>query len=879
MDDLVSAPPILAKARLVPPANNIVVLERPALFERIEQHANAQLILVEAPAGFGKTLLLELWRRRRIEDGACVAWLTLDESDADAGNLLDDIADALRAAGLCWIDPRASDSTQRLRTMLDSIAAAGQSVVLLLDEFEHAGAAAAAIEPLLRRAPSNLQVAIAGRVRPVMRIAALRARGLVVTLTAGELRLRSEEIARMFDCKLSRKELSAVVNVSQGWPAIIELFRNARARGVHMPWAPGRILPEVTQYIEEEVLTGLTHEQCSIFQETSVLDELTEDAVAALTGSTDSWREIIECEQMRAFICVDEASGLRRLHPLLHGVLAERFASTDRPRYTSVMRAAARWYAASDQIVRAVTHALRCGDLELAATIIEAAGDVHIWIRHGKAVTMGIDALLTEPLMSRYPRIRLMRALVQVKNGRLSDARRTFEQVNTVASDDALLKFHSAVVEATLLFNECRPVGDSYLRSFELAMREAASDDHILRGHYYNLSCLSCSDRGMFDKASAAAHAAIEHYRQAGSMHGQIFEHLHLGGIAFAQGTPMAAKAAYARARELTRRFFGDDQTKAALLSSLCGELAYEQNMIGQAWRLSRHSAQHLARIEFWYEIYAAHFVTTALLSLDRGGLAEARSAIESARQEAAERKLVGVKRLLDATSASCLALAGEIDEAHETLVNGGLELAEYLRVDEIRTWREQEAVLVAVLRVAANSSVSSIPMATVEELLSRMWSGKNVRSAIRVGTSLACLYWSLERPAQALSHLDSVLRASHRSGYVRVFLEDRNTVLPVLESWRKSVAAQTDVAGHADTVLGLLGHAVAPATPQFSLTARESEILQEISRGRSDKEIARDLRLSENTIKFHLKNLYNKLQVGRRMDAIHEARRRGIVH
>src|SRR5690606_9918229 len=146
----------------------------------------------------------------------------------------------------------------------------------------------------------------------------------------------------------------------------------------------------------------------------------------------------------------------------------------------AVMRAAARWYADADELVRAVSYAMKSNDLDLAASIIEEAGDVHIWIRRGKAVTMSVDALLTEPLLAAHPRIRLLHALVQVKNGRLIDARRTFELSNVSKSEDASLKLRGAVVEATLLINECRPVGDNYLRSFEMAMREVAPDDHIL---------------------------------------------------------------------------------------------------------------------------------------------------------------------------------------------------------------------------------------------------------------------------------------------------------------------------------------------------------------------------------------------------------------
>lgn len=877
----------LATARFSPEVHNNKVIERPLLIERLTQQAHVQLILVEAPAGFGKTVVLDQWRRRWLQHGAVAAWLTLDEADTAAVELLDYIEQALRLAGLRGVNSPPDDPRQRISALLNAIAATAQPVVLLLDEFEQANAEAAlTINRLLKHAPANLQLVIASRSRPALHIAGLRSRGLVFNLGVDELSLRSEEIAQLFDCKLARRELAVIVQTSQGWPAAVQLLKSAHARGISIALAQpsgqrDRVPSDVVDYVAEEVLATLTAEQRSLFREISVLDELFADAVAAMTGRPDAWRRILEVERLQPFLAKRKATESRRLHPLLHHVLAAEFASADSVRRGEVLRAAARWYAGHEQLARAISCALECDDIDLAGALIQDAGGVHIWIRHGKAVTMGIDALLTQRLMERFPRVRLLRALVQIKNGQLSDGRYSFEQVNRLASDDPLLTQHSLVVEATLLFNECRPASDSYLDSFERAMRDVASDDHVVRGSVCNLYCLACSQRGLFEKAVPAAHAAIENYRQAGSTHGQIFEHLHLGSIAFAQGMPVAAKSAYARSRELARRHFGDDQGKSALLNCLCAELAYEQNLLAQASRLTRQAEQHVLRVELWYDIYAAQFVTSAMLALERGGIAEARSALETARQAAAERRIVGVMRLLEVTSSSCLALAGEIDEAHETMASGGFDLAAYLESNEVRMWREQEAVLVAALRVAARKPVFAVPVAAVEAVLSRMWSGRQIRAAIRLGATLASFYWCLERPAQAVSHLDSVLRASQRSGYVRVFMEDRDYALPVLERWRETVGttAEADVARHADVLLAALQRDVVMPVAQPSLTQREAEILQEIGRGRSDKEIARTLRLSENTVKFHLKNLYAKLQVGRRIDAVQQARRRGIVH
>lgn len=887
--------------RLVPSDQNGRLLERVPLLE-VLTNARARLVLLEAPAGYGKTIFLAQWRDRLMRQGAAVAWLTQDHSDTGSSESLRFIQHALHAVGVgtdaqveavhANAAPAMSDIQSQVRVTLNAIAATAQHVVLILDEFEHApaGLGEEVIEPLLKRAPPNLQVVLASRVRVALRVAALRAQGLVVRLGAAELCYSSAEVGQVFDCKLSRRELAAVVDATCGWPAVVQVLRGAWLRGAALRAGNCCTMPDIVDYVTEEVLGTLSQKQRQLLLQIAVLDRLSADAVDAVTTRPGAWKELLACERLHAFLLPDPNPDARLLHPVLRAVCAAELAAADPAQNAAVLRAAARWYAAQGQLVRAISLAMQCDDHELAGTLVLDAGGVNLWIRQGKAVTMGVDALLVESLLERFPRVRLLRSLVQIKNGQLSAGRRSFELVRDstagftrlpAGGDHAALRRDSLVVEATLLMNECQPASDAYLESFERAMSEVAGYDHLLKGQVRNLFCLACVQRGLFDKAASAAHAALDEYRRGGSTHGQLFEHLHLGAIAFAQGMPAVAKAAYARSRELARRYFGDDHTKSVLLNALSAELAYEQNLLGNALRLTRQAESHVPHTELWYDIYAAQFVTSALLALDRSGIAEALAVLDAARHEATERKAGGVVRLLDATRVSCLALAGVADEAYEVMLQRDLGLDAYLGSTEERMWREQEAVLVAGLRVMARKPEATAPIAQVEEILGRWWSGKQVRAAIRLGGALAAFHWSRGRSAPALAHFDNALRASQRSGYIRAFIEDRDYARPLLERWLSDVRdeAQTGVLPHADALLASIGGCVGAPPAVTSLTDRESEILQEISRGRSDKEIARGLRLSENTVKFHLKNLYVKLQVGRRIDAVQQARLRGLVH
>ena len=184
------APAGLVTTRLVPPDQNNHELKRERLLELLA-NTRARLVLLEAPAGYGKTTLAAQWRNRLMSEGARVAWLTQDRTDADASKTLTFIEHALSTVGVgegarvaaslaeVAAQPPAPDTRDRIRDLLNAIAGTAERVELILDEFEQAshGLIEEVIEPLLKRAPSNLQIVLASRVHLTMRVAALSMQG------------------------------------------------------------------------------------------------------------------------------------------------------------------------------------------------------------------------------------------------------------------------------------------------------------------------------------------------------------------------------------------------------------------------------------------------------------------------------------------------------------------------------------------------------------------------------------------------------------------------------------------------------------------------------------------------------------------------------
>ena len=888
--------------RLAPAMQRAKLLERGDLLKALDAASSARLISLEAAAGYGKTTLLSQWRDKLLAGGVTVAWLSLDEEDDSAGALVANLGYAFQRAGItvppeviAAFAPHEADARHRLQRLLNAIAVHGRPLALILDEFERLSPAVvhAVIAPLIKWAPDNLTTAIAGRERLPLPVAALRARGLVFELKAVDLRFRPDEIGRLFDCQLSRADLSSVEANTEGWPVAVQLLKSWWAGNKNQHQALTDLQgasSDIAEYLSEQVLSFVPEALRLHLREVSVLDTLSDGAIEFITGRAGLLSQILAVDVLRPFLTsVDQDVGAYRLHPILQAVLAGEFSLLPAERRMRLHKTAAQWYAKGGQLTRAVRHALDGGDLDLAGNIVEAAGGVQIWIRQGMARTKAVDAYLSEPLLDRFPRLRLLRALVLAKEGRLSVARQNFEKARATTQDFTVLAYggdlatlrqDSLVVESTLLVNECQPPGDAYLAAFEDTLRGVAGDDHICQGYWRTFLCISRHQRGLFDKATEAAHEAIDHYRQFQLPHGEFFNHLHIGAINFAQGMPTAAAAAYERARHMAATQFPDDQTKATLINALQAELAYEQNLILKAHRRAQLAISRTRKSEAWYDIYAAEFITAIMIALEREGLDAAAALIDTARLEASARQARGLMPLLEATRASCLALSGLAGEAADVLRYSPLDLAELAEWQAERTWREREAIMVAFIRVAARNPSFAIPVDRLEQSLRRLWALRHVRSAIRISVALAVYYAARGDIAAAFQHLAAAVRSSATTGYIRAFHEEAATVLPLLMQWQAAAGSAMDreVKHHAKSLLASLSLTRADDAHLPALTAREADMLRQLNSGLSDKEIARALDLSQNTVKFHLKNLYLKLHAANRLEAVQKGRDLGLI-
>src|SRR5215218_6847727 len=357
------------------------LVPRPRLVARLRAAGDVPLVLVVAPAGYGKTTALAEWAE---QDGRPFAWVALQREDADEPRLLRSIALALDEIEPVGRDVfvrsarRAEGPAMLAQRLARSLAARRRPCVLVLDDAHlvEAPGAFAALEVLIDHMPAGSQVAIAsrselaalpvGRLRTYRRLAELRTRDLAMT--------RSEAGELMRGLGLRRADIDMLVTRTEGWPAGLYLAALSLREQPDRGRALARFAGDdrfVADYVRDELLAELPGDRLRFLRRTSVLEDLTGplcDAVLARPGSGGTLRDLARSNLL--LVPLDRADGRYRYHGLFAEMLQAELRRIEPDREMEVHRRASAWHARSGDVERAIHHAIAGADVRSAADLM-----------------------------------------------------------------------------------------------------------------------------------------------------------------------------------------------------------------------------------------------------------------------------------------------------------------------------------------------------------------------------------------------------------------------------------------------------------------------------------------------------------------------------
>ena len=856
-------------------------LDRPELVERAIS-LERRLALLRAPGGFGKTTLLAARCRRLVADGMTTAWLSLDEQDA--GPLLETyLVFAFHRAGVDVLgeagggDADAAGMGHRMGTLLQAIEAYAEPCVLALDELDRLvdPASIATLNFLFRRGPRNLRFAVACRAIPAgleIVVPVLESEGAV--LTADDLRFTRPEIAQFFDLQLSRRELTTLVAQSAGWPIALRVYRNGKTQGARgSAWAVSEM---VENWLEAAFWRDLTAEDREFVLDLGLFDLIDEKLLADVLGVGDAQRRLKALPALTGLLVpvAGGRDGAWNLHPLIREHCARRRRREGPERYRSVHRSLAAALATRGETLAAMSHAMEAGDPVLTGGILEAAGGVRLWLREGPVALQSADRYLSADVLAGHPRLAFARCSALAISGNIAEARRIYDgAVQGKRTVDDAFEVDRQLAVGLLGLYGCESLGSErmmrlpadYARFAERADLETGVRAHLEYGLF-----LGHSFRGEFEaaeyRAERSRHCMTDNRRLL-----SYFE-FQFGVIAMVQGRVEDAVAHYDRGRRLARSNLLRDPERAVVGDVLVRELALERN------RSVRSDVPTLPKVflggvgrPMGACLSAAGLIGD--LTLRIGGAEAAVKALEDVYGYAVREALPVLARYAAARRAGVLGAAGCAEDGERLWRIAQLPETPAACLDlEGLGWREMEALACARVRVLAAGGDVGAALALADELLALTEARGLRRTRMRALATALAVAHDAGDGAAAAGYLATYLRLYSETDYALGLVLERGAALAVLEGRR---GALTDAEGAAVVALR---EALGPPTQEAGpvLTDREAEVLQRLGTLR-DREIAEAIGLSLHGVRYHVRNLFAKLGVRGREEAVERARMLGI--
>jgi LuxR family transcriptional regulator, maltose regulon positive regulatory protein len=374
-----------ARAKFRPTTLPTTLLTRPALLERLAAGASKRLTVVVGSAGAGKSVLLSSWAATR--PAGVTSWLSCDEADTDpvrfwaafieapqavAPGFGADAAELLAMDGAMSADVTASIANDAARLP------AGSAIVV--DDFHSAATGAARdMTDLVTRWPAGTaQLVLASRADPPLRLQRLRLSGELCEIRDRDLYLSRPECAALlanFGVQVGDAELTLLHERSEGWAAALQMAA-LTLRGGRDPAQAARALDvrshAIAEYFVSEVLEQQSPEVARFMLDTSVLDELTAEACEAVTGRQDAAALLRSVEAANLFIvALDDDRTSYRYHHLVHQVLRAELHATDPARELALQLRAAEWLESTGDTRRATRHFLAARQPDRALGLLQ----------------------------------------------------------------------------------------------------------------------------------------------------------------------------------------------------------------------------------------------------------------------------------------------------------------------------------------------------------------------------------------------------------------------------------------------------------------------------------------------------------------------------
>jgi LuxR family transcriptional regulator, maltose regulon positive regulatory protein len=922
---------LLATKLFIPPPGSRLV-ERTRLVNQLDEglRPGCPLTLVSAPAGFGKTMLASSWIRtaQSSHSNLAVAWASLDEQDNDSNRFWSYLVAAFQTfdkqfgkdAQLLLSSGQTNNTEPVLTILINELARTSAPILLVLDDFHFIEQEVIldALAFLLEHIPPNVHVMILTRSDPHLPLARLRSRNQLLEIRLADLRFSLDEASALLNSSMGLDldigPIETLQTKTEGWAAGLQMAGLALQRLATEPPQTGNAAGAlkrleniedfvasfsgsnrfILDYLLEEVLRRQPVEIQTFLLKTSILDRFCAGLCDAIienraVGGVNLPTTIIEScrsqttleylERENLFLMpLDAERCWYRYHQLFADLLKKRLRQIHLSEEWNLHARASQWYEENQLSHPAIEQAFQAPDYARAGRLLDEAGEDIL--KHGEyqRLLQWIQRLPKEQIQTHW-KLYLYKATILASVGQLNQAEECLEDFKKSKTADQLDDWQSgqaATVEALIAIFRGDAAAARRFTKAALGTIPSGSESPW-RAHL--LIALSHTNQvdGYFEEARLNLVDAIEAGKLAGDIYMTLDATTHLVMMLCSMGQLKQADQFAQQGLQYIEQFGLSRTVEASILYLGWGFILCEQHKLEEAGEYIQQGFEASRKANIPGMMGWAYQVNMRYLMAKSDWPAAEEAAREADRLAKEVEIPVWIESGSSALRSQIWVLQGKISEAEQHLRERGI-----IPNGDIKTIEHLEYAVLGSLLLKKGELDSAELL--IGRLLQRSEAKGQQRLMILNLIQLALLYQAKNDQQLAVQTLERALELAESDGYIQLFLDEGEALSGLLDI----TASQGRHTAFAGIITGRSGPQKMPAfekiaepdEPQTkpagtlsSLSPREIEVLRLMAEGLSNKEIAQRLYISLRTVKYHATNIFTKLNVSSRTQAVKTVR------
>jgi LuxR family maltose regulon positive regulatory protein len=909
------------------------LVTRQRLVDKLYRGMSGKLTLISAPAGFGKTtLLIEC-----VENcGRSIAWLTLDKADNDPTRFLayiiatlqtiqEDIGEDILGA---IQSPQPPPEETLLTSLLNDIAEIPDPFALVLDDYHviTENQIHELVTFLLKNLPPQMHLIISSRSDPPWPLARYRVRGEMNELRQGELRFTIDEattfLNKVMGLNLTAEEIAILDSRTEGWitglhMAALSIQSRTDVRSFINSFSGSHRF--ILDYLLEEVLDQQPPNIQDFLLKTSILERMTAPLCAALLEgsktqavtsgetvrdtvylSTRLVQEIlVQLDHDNLFIVpLDDQRLWYRYHQLFSDLLRSRLGQFHPDQVANLHVIASTWHAQNGLIQDAIEHSLKAQDLERAADLIKENAEQ--WMMRSEVSTLlrWIETLPDEMVRNR-PLLLVYQAVALLWDGHpLVEVEAHLQQAQNA---DINYEISGEIDVVCAIIDSYQGNIENSVKLIRRGFEQIPNDRYFFRGFASATLGTNFLWEGDLEHAIEAYDESLRIGQQTSNLTLTVLAHCYQAEANEMRGKLKAAKRSYGLALQEGADGLGRPLPVTGVALIGLGNLLYEWNDLENA---ATHFQEGIALASRWAKVTTYNgYKGLAIVQQSQGDMEGAREALRKAQEITVQFDAMEMDDLIVAANQALVWLrGGELDKAiawaneHPLRIEFGRGAEEKQgKVSPLSFLEARLAIILARVWIAQGMRESNNSyLADVVFFLSTIQTQAQAagwgRIEIISWIYLSLAFQALEDNNRALTFLERALTRCAPEGYMRLFLDEGRPMKALLQGILRAgiettyvnqllTAFETESLGEfpgakVDKRIAL-GH---PQTLADPLSNRELQVLRLLTTNLTSTEMAEELYVSVSTVRTHIKNIYNKLDVHRRYEAVELGKKLGLL-